>query len=71
MSAETFRIGFLPLVDAALPILARELGFAEEAGIAIEPVRDLLGPDLFHAFSLMCRLCGSCARRGVPEGLHF
>ena len=41
MSAEIFRIGFLPLVDAALPILARELGFAEAAGIEIELVRDV------------------------------
>jgi two-component system, oxyanion-binding sensor len=35
-----FRIGFLPLVDAALPILAHEHGFAAAEGIAIEPVRD-------------------------------
>ena len=41
MSAETFRIGFLPLVDAALPILAHELGFAAAEGVAIEPVRDM------------------------------
>ncbi|MCP3735782.1 ABC transporter substrate-binding protein [Sphingomonas sp. RP10(2022)] len=41
MSAETFRIGFLPLVDAALPILAHELGFAAAEGLRIEPVRDL------------------------------
>ena len=36
-----FRIGFLPLVDAALPILAHEQGFAAAEGIAIEPVRDM------------------------------
>lgn len=41
MSAETFRIGFLPLVDAALPILAHELGFAAREGINIELVRDM------------------------------
>jgi NitT/TauT family transport system ATP-binding protein len=41
MSAETFRIGFLPLVDAALPILAHELGFAAREGIQIELVRDM------------------------------
>lgn len=35
------RIGFLPLVDAALPILALELGFAEEEGLALELVRDM------------------------------
>jgi two-component system, oxyanion-binding sensor len=36
-----FRIGFLPLVDAALPILAHEQGFAANEGITIEPVRTL------------------------------
>jgi NitT/TauT family transport system ATP-binding protein len=36
-----FRIGFLPLVDAALPILARELGFAEAEGIDLALVRDM------------------------------
>ncbi|WP_137753725.1 CmpA/NrtA family ABC transporter substrate-binding protein [Sphingopyxis sp. L1A2A] len=41
MSAETFRIGFLPLVDAALPILAHELGFAAREGVSIELVRDM------------------------------
>ncbi|KTW18375.1 CmpA/NrtA family ABC transporter substrate-binding protein [Sphingomonas sanguinis] len=41
MSLERFRIGFLPLVDAALPILAHELGFAETEGVVIELVRDV------------------------------
>ena len=41
MRPETFRIGFLPLVDAALPILAHELGFAAREGVAIEMVRDI------------------------------
>jgi ABC-type nitrate/sulfonate/bicarbonate transport system substrate-binding protein len=41
MTADIFRIGFLPLVDASLPILAHELGFAAREGIAIEPVRDM------------------------------
>ena len=36
-----FRIGFMPLVDAALPILAHEHGFAAAEGITIEPVRTL------------------------------
>ena len=36
-----FRIGFLPLVDAALPILAHEQGFAAAEGVQIELVRDL------------------------------
>lgn len=41
MSLIAVRVGFLPLVDAALPILARELGFAEEEGLALELVRDM------------------------------
>ena len=35
------RIGFLPLVDAALPILARELGFAEDEGVSLSLIRDM------------------------------
>jgi two-component system, oxyanion-binding sensor len=41
MSLDVLRIGFLPLVDAALPILARELGFAEAEGLELQPVRDM------------------------------
>jgi two-component system, oxyanion-binding sensor len=41
MSLDVLRIGFLPLVDAALPILARELGFAEAEGIDLHPMRDM------------------------------
>lgn len=35
------RVGFLPLVDAALPILARELGYAEAEGLDLELVKDM------------------------------
>jgi two-component system, oxyanion-binding sensor len=41
MSMDTIRLGFLPLVDAALPILARELGLAEEEGIDLILLRDM------------------------------
>ena len=41
MSNIPLRVGFLPLVDAALPILARELGFAEAEGIDLTLVRDM------------------------------
>ncbi len=41
MSLDAIRLGFLPLVDAALPILALELGFAEEEGIDLILVRDM------------------------------
>jgi len=35
-----FRIGFLPLVDAVLPILAHELGLAKAEGLELALVRD-------------------------------
>ena len=41
MTVHKFRIGFLPLVDAALPILAHEQGFAAAEGVEIELVRDV------------------------------
>lgn len=41
MTLDLFRIGFLPLVDAGLPILARELGYAEAEGIDLQLVRDM------------------------------
>ena len=34
-------IGFLPLVDACLSILAREHGFAEEEGLSLMLIRDM------------------------------
>lgn len=40
MSTE-LAIGFLPLVDACLPILAREHGFAEAEGLSLRLVRDM------------------------------
>lgn len=40
MSTE-LTIGFLPLVDACLPILAKEHGFAEEEGVSISLVKDM------------------------------
>lgn len=39
--SEQLTIGFLPLVDACLPILAREHGFAEEEGVSLRMVRDV------------------------------
>ena len=38
---EKLTIGFLPLVDACLPILAHEHGFAEEEGLALSFQRDV------------------------------
>jgi NitT/TauT family transport system ATP-binding protein len=39
--AEELTIGFLPLVDACLPILAREHGFAEDEGVSLTLVKDV------------------------------
>ena len=39
--ASEFTIGFLPLVDACLPILAREHGFAEAEGLSLRLVKDV------------------------------
>ena len=39
--SEKLTIGFLPLVDACLPILAREHGFAEEEGLTLDFLRDV------------------------------
>jgi NitT/TauT family transport system ATP-binding protein len=39
--SEELTIGFLPLVDACLPILAQEYGFAEEEGVSLRFVRDI------------------------------
>ena len=39
--SDTLTIGFLPLVDACLPILAKELGFAEEERLDLELTRDV------------------------------
>jgi NitT/TauT family transport system ATP-binding protein len=39
--AEDLTIGFLPLVDACLPILAREHGFAEDEGLSLGLVKDV------------------------------
>lgn len=39
--AEDMTIGFLPLVDACLPILALEHGFAADEGVALRLVKDM------------------------------
>src|ERR1043166_5875828 len=39
--SETLTIGFLPLVDAALPILAHEHGFAADEGLELRFVKDV------------------------------
>lgn len=41
MSTSELTIGFLPLVDACLPILAQEHGFAEEEGLSLNFIKDV------------------------------
>lgn len=41
MATNELTIGFLPLVDACLPILAQEHGFAEDEGLALSFVKDV------------------------------
>lgn len=41
MSLDTVRIGFIPLVDAAIPIMAAEVGFAAAEGLKVELVREV------------------------------
>jgi ABC-type nitrate/sulfonate/bicarbonate transport system substrate-binding protein len=36
----TIRVGFIPLIDAAIPIAAKECGFAEREGLQIDLVRE-------------------------------
>jgi ABC-type nitrate/sulfonate/bicarbonate transport system substrate-binding protein len=46
------RIGFLPLVDAALLVAAREEGFAEQEGLALELVREVSWANLRDRLSV-------------------
>lgn len=41
MSLDPIKIGFIPLVDAAIPIIAADVGFAAEEGLALELVREV------------------------------
>ena len=64
MTADTMRIGFIPLVDAAALIIAVDKGFAAEEGLAIElmrevswsNIRDKLNIGLFDAAHLLAPL---------------
>ncbi|WP_430414077.1 ABC transporter substrate-binding protein [Parasphingorhabdus sp.] len=41
MTKDLLSVGFLPLVDSALPILAQELGIAEEHGLDLRFIKDM------------------------------
>ena len=41
MSLKQVRLGFVPLVDCALPVVARAKGFAEEENIDLTLIREM------------------------------
>ncbi|MFC3690891.1 CmpA/NrtA family ABC transporter substrate-binding protein [Chenggangzhangella methanolivorans] len=41
MSLDTVKVGFIPLVDAAIPIMAADVGFAAAEGVRIELTREV------------------------------
>ncbi len=57
----SLRLGYVPLIDAALLIVAQELGFAAEEGLALDLVRlgawaqacDMLGAGLIDAAHML------------------
>jgi len=61
---KNIRVGFIPLIDAAIPIAARECGFAEREGLDVALVketswaniRDKLVHDLFDASHMLAPL---------------
>lgn len=61
MTLTPLRLGYLPLTDAAPLIIAQELGFASEEGLALDllrakswaQIRDLLGSDVIDAAHML------------------
>ena len=72
MSSE-LTIGFLPLVDACLPILAREHGFAEAEGLSLRLVRDMSWATvldrLLYGHSAAAHLVAPSPRRSAGAAL--
>ncbi|WP_404379619.1 CmpA/NrtA family ABC transporter substrate-binding protein [Caenispirillum salinarum] len=62
--AETVKLGFVPLIDCAIPVVAHEMGFAAEEGLALDlereaswaAVRDKLAYGLLDAAHLLAPL---------------
>ena len=80
---QSLKIGFIPLIDAAIPIAALECGFAEREGLGIELVRetswanirDKLVHGLFDASHMLAPLAVSTslglANAKVPLAVPF
>ena len=74
MTVETVRFGFLPLTDAAVPIVSHEMGFAAEQGVALvlsretswANVRDRMAVGHFDAAHLLAPLPIAAALQLLP-----
>ena len=74
MTRELIRFGFLPLTDAAIPIVAHEMGFAAEEGVALElsretswaNVRDRMAVGHFEAAHLLAPMPIAAALQLLP-----
>ena len=74
MTQEIIRFGFMPLTDAAIPIVAHEMGFAAEEGVALElsretswaNIRDRMAVDHFDAAHLLAPMPIAAALQLLP-----
>jgi NitT/TauT family transport system ATP-binding protein len=74
MTQEIIRFGFLPLTDAAIPIVAHEMGFAAEEGVALElsretswaNIRDRMAVGHFDAAHLLAPMPIAAALQLLP-----
>jgi two-component system, oxyanion-binding sensor len=74
MTREIIRFGFLPLTDAAIPIVAHEMGFAAEEGVTLElsretswaNIRDRMAVGHFDAAHLLAPMPIAAALQLLP-----
>ena len=74
MTREIIRLGFLPLTDAAIPIVAHEMGFAAEEGVILElsretswaNIRDRMAVGHFDAAHLLAPMPIAAALQLLP-----
>jgi two-component system, oxyanion-binding sensor len=74
MIQKTIRFGFIPLTDAAIPIVAHEMGFAAEEGIALDltretswaNIRDRMAVGHFDAAHLLAPMSIASALKLMP-----
>jgi two-component system, oxyanion-binding sensor len=74
MTREILRFGFLPLTDAAIPIVAHEMGFAAEEGVPLElsretswaNIRDRMAVSHFDAAHLLAPMPIAAALQLLP-----